>query len=203
MLSIRHRYLFVHIPRTGGNSVHTVLLPFSEDKKLVKGSQDGVERFGIRNSLAGHLTKHATLAEYRAALPVDVMSSLRTFSVVRHPYDWTVSWFFSPHRWVGRTPEWDANAFADFLEMEFRPVSHYLGAPPAPGLPWGVQRLLRFERLPEEFAAWCAEAGVPAGPLPHLNASQRRPGAEYLDRSLRERVLEKCRDLLVSGVYER
>jgi hypothetical protein len=42
MISTSHQFLFVHIPKTGGNSIQTILLPFSDDQKNTSTKQDGV-----------------------------------------------------------------------------------------------------------------------------------------------------------------
>ena len=45
MLSTRHRFLFLHVPKTAGNAVQTWLLPHSDDQKVTHRHQDGIERF--------------------------------------------------------------------------------------------------------------------------------------------------------------
>ena len=68
MISFQKRFLFVHIPKTAGNSIQSVLRDYSEDELVaLRGEQDGIERFGLRNPKY-KIKKHSTLAEYRAAL---------------------------------------------------------------------------------------------------------------------------------------
>lgn len=63
MISIQHKFLFVHIPKTGGNSVQNILRDFSEDKiVLVAPHQDGKERFEVRNDLY-NIKKHSSLSD--------------------------------------------------------------------------------------------------------------------------------------------
>ena len=67
MISFQKRFLFVHIPKTAGNSIQSVLRNYSEDEIVaLRGEQDGIERFGLRNPNY-KIKKHSTLAEYRAA----------------------------------------------------------------------------------------------------------------------------------------
>src|SRR6266446_7630004 len=50
MISFQKRFLFIHIPKTAGNSIQSVLRDYSEDQLVALGSeQDGIERFGLRN----------------------------------------------------------------------------------------------------------------------------------------------------------
>src|ERR1043166_2731814 len=68
MISFQKRFLFVHIHKTAGNSIQSILRRYSEDEIITpRAHQDGVERFGVRNPKYP-IKKHSTLAEYRAAL---------------------------------------------------------------------------------------------------------------------------------------
>lgn len=67
MISFQKRFLFVHIPKTAGNSIQSVLRDYSEDELVaLRSEQDGVERFGRRNPKY-KIKKHSTPAEYRDA----------------------------------------------------------------------------------------------------------------------------------------
>jgi N6-adenosine-specific RNA methylase IME4 len=97
MISLRNRFLFVHIPKTAGNSIQSVLCDYSEDRIVTRGGQDGVERFEVR-SAGRELEKHSTLADYYRELGEETAAGLFKFTCVRNPWDRMISFWFSPHR---------------------------------------------------------------------------------------------------------
>src|SRR6059058_1959617 len=96
MISFQKRFLFVHIPKTAGNSIQSILRNYSEDQIVaLRSEQDGIERFGLRNPNY-KIRKHSTLAEYRMALGDEQFRSLYKFACVRNPWDRMVSYYFRP-----------------------------------------------------------------------------------------------------------
>src|SRR5690349_9407834 len=96
MISLKKRFLFVHIPKTAGNSIQSALRGYSEDQLVaLRKEQDGVERFGLRNPKY-KIKKHSTLHEYRDALGDKQFGSLYKFTCVRNPWDRMVSYYFTP-----------------------------------------------------------------------------------------------------------
>ncbi|HIB85004.1 MAG TPA: hypothetical protein EYO59_10545, partial [Chromatiaceae bacterium] len=112
MISIKHKFLFVHIPKTGGNSIQQVLKDFSEDDIVcVNHIQDGVERFEVRNSKY-NITKHSTYSDYSSIIEPDIFSQLFKVATIRNPWDRAISFYFSPHR---GDVTWDRASFSQFL----------------------------------------------------------------------------------------
>lgn len=188
MISLQNRFLFVHIPKTAGNSIQSVLRHYSEDELVVlRQEQDGVERFGLRNPKF-KLRKHSTLAEYRAALGEEAFGALFKFTCVRNPWDRMVSLYFQPTQ----KPEmWDPKKFRK-LVLKTPSIADYLRLDQPNDDPFGnVRQLLRFENLADDFRSVCAALDIPAAPLPIYNRSARKPYAEYYDVDLRDMVGER------------
>lgn len=172
MLSTTKRFLFIHVPKTGGNSIQDALRPYADDAIVaIAPHQDGVERFELRSDqYATH--KHSTLREYRQAYGDALFASLFKFACVRNPWDRAVSFYFSPHR--GEV-KWDRKCFCDFVAT-IAPVGHYLTLAPDQRLADAVRHidcLLRFETLQSDFARACEAVDIPEPTLRVRNKSSR------------------------------
>jgi hypothetical protein len=194
MISIRHQFLFVHIPKTAGNSIQGVLRDYSEDTICSAGpGQDGVERFGVWNETY-RLPKHATLAQYRRALGEELFRSLFKFCCVRNPWDRAISFYFSPHR---GPVSWDRQAFLASVSR-LKPCAAYValddGKASAKSPFENVDFVLRFEQLDEDFRQVCRRIGIPFQPLAVRNRSRREPFTRYFDAELIELVSQRFRD---------
>jgi Sulfotransferase family len=185
MISFQKRFLFVHIPKTAGNSIQSVLREYSEDEIVaLRRQQDGIERFGLRNPKY-KIKKHSTLVEYRTALGEALFRDLYKFTCVRNPWDRMVSLYFRASR--GEV-QWDPKAFrkmvqgahsaADYLRLEKREKDPFVN----------VDCILRFETLAEDFRMVCAKLEIPALSLPQYNRSDRGHYTIYYDDALRALV---------------
>lgn len=197
MISFQKRFLFVHIPKTGGNSIQSVLQRYSEDELVrARPGQDGVERFGI-SSPGYKLKKHSRLAEYRDALGEEHFARLYKFACVRNPWERMVSYYFTP----GQGKRWDRKAFQKIVS-ESLSTTDYLRLTPGEGDPFrNVDRVLHFENLAEEFASVCADLGIPATPLPNYNKSEREHYSKYYDDELRDLVGARFADEIARFSY--
>jgi hypothetical protein len=185
MISFEKRFLFVHIPKTAGNSIQSVLRDYSEDELVaLRGEQDGIERFGLRNPNY-KIKKHSTLAEYRAALGEMEFGSLFKFTCIRNPWDRMISLYFTPTQ---RTETWDRNKFRKIISRAL-PVTNYLRLEKGRGDPFAnVNYIMRFENLADDFRAVCAALDISPAPLPRYNRSNREHYSKYYDDQLRELV---------------
>jgi hypothetical protein len=174
MLSRAHSFVYLHVPKTGGNSIQTLLLPFSDDRVVIRGHQDGRDRFEIEGDVTPK--KHAFLSDYASALGQD----LERFQIVisiRHPVDRAISFYFSPHRWFRRSseanewqlesPHWSLDAFEDCLKeivpmVDFVRVDGELIRP---------NHTIRFENLVGDCGRCASLLGLDTANLPHVNRS--------------------------------
>jgi len=186
MISFQKRFLFVHIPKTGGNYIQSVLARYSEDQIVRRPGQDGIERFGVSNPKY-KLKKHSPLADYRAALGEEQFSQLYKFATVRNPWDRMVSLYFTPIQ----RKEWDRKAFKKTIAQALS-AADYLRLNEQDADPFGnVHRVIRFEQLAEDFRAVCTDLEIAPEPLPRYNRSEREHYCKYYDDELRALVAER------------
>src|SRR3954469_9300866 len=153
MISFQKRFLFVHIPKTAGNSIQSVLRGYSEDQLVaLRKEQDGIERFGLRNPTY-KLRKHSTLSEYHGAVGNGQFGELYKFTAVRNPWDRMVSYYFTPTQ----NPEtWNRKKFREII-FKAVSVAEYLRLEDNEEDPFAnVDHIIRFENLADDFAAVCA-----------------------------------------------
>src|SRR5438045_3913680 len=157
MISLQKRFLFVHIPKTAGNSIQTVLRDYSEDELMaLRPEQDGIERFGLCNPRY-KLRKHSTLAEYRDAVGNEQFRSLYKFTCVRNPWDRMVSYYFTPTQ---NSETWNLKKFrriiskavsvADYLRLDDREEDPFANA----------DYIMRFENLADDFRSVSPTLGL-------------------------------------------
>jgi hypothetical protein len=185
MISFQKRFLFVHIPKTAGNSIQSVLRDYSEDQLVaLRKEQDGIERFGLRNPNY-NIKKHSTLAEYRDALGNEQFRVLYKFTCVRNPWDRMVSYYFTPTQ----APEdWDRKKFRRIISKAVS-IADYLRLDQGEEDPFAnVDYILRFENLADDFRTVCGMLGISPAMLPRYNRSSREHYSKYYDDELRELV---------------
>jgi hypothetical protein len=185
MISFQKRFLFVHIPKTAGNSIQSVLRGYSEDELVaLRGEQDGVERFGLRNPKY-KIKKHSTLAEYRDAIGETQFGNLYRFTCVRNPWDRMVSYYFTPTQ---KTEAWDRTKFRKVISRALS-AADYLRLNKGEEDPFAnVNYIMRFENLAHDFRTVCAALDVSPTTLPQYNRSSREHYSRYYDDELRELV---------------
>lgn len=200
MLSLKHNFLFIHLPKTGGNSLQNVLSQYSEDKLVCLNElQDGIERFEVRNKFS-KLHKHSDLKTYQSVLEWDEFSRLFKFSTIRNPWERMISFYFSPHRQI---TQWNRNDFIK-LTNQVRPLSDMLSLDCVDSN-WekNVDFILRFERLADDFKALCLKLDIPYQPLVKRNKSlvNNIDYKKYYDNELIEIVRERFEDDIAIGRY--
>jgi len=201
MISEEYQFLFIHIPKTAGNSVGQQLQAYSEDRLVTLAAhQDGVERFEVRHPRYP-ITKHSTLTDYKALLAPALFRRLFKFATLRNPWERMISFYFSPHRGV---TQWDPGAFRALVERT-PPARHYLltdaSGPMDKPLDADIDCLLRFETLEQDFQRVSTRLGLPWRGLPRYNASQRNHYTHYYDDELIAVVEDRFGEEIAFGDY--
>lgn len=213
MISIQKQFLFIHVPKTGGNSIQNILKDYSEDDIVtVKKHQDGIERFEVRNSKY-NIIKHSTLSHYKSVLDAKVYRSLFKFATIRNPWDRMISLYFSPSRGVKK---WNRNDFLTLVNS-VSPLRYYICAKTVNDkvlrklriqriigykkLERDIDFLIRFEQIEHDFETVCKMLDIPHSPLPKRNISNRKHYSEYYDDELKEIVRKKFVEEIEFGNY--
>jgi Sulfotransferase family len=201
LISLKHNFLFVHIPKTAGNSIQNVLIAYSEDKIVrLAPFQDGVERFEIRSGQFD-IHKHSTLQEYRTELGSNLFKRLFKFSCARNPWERAISFYFSPHR--GRV-FWNRMHFKN-LVSQIPPLAAYTFLKEggnAVSCFDNMDFFIRYENLDDDFKKACDLIGIPWVPLLTRNKSVRQPCSAYYDNELKELVRNKFSEEIAYFGYE-
>jgi hypothetical protein len=187
IISRGRRYIFVHIPKTGGTSLALALEARAmKDDILIGDTPKARARRRRLDGLAarGRLWKHSTLADIEGLLSPDEMAGMMIVTLVRNPWDRVVSYY----HWL-RGQDFDHPAvrlarrhdFTGFLKdpglqasLRGSPYGSYVRDPA------GVERPALFARLEEsvsELAAFESHLGFRITPLPRDNVSER--AADY------------------------
>jgi hypothetical protein len=185
LLSIRHRFLFIHIAKTGGTSIRAALgrikwkdpwrLPMALCNRISSLSD---HRIGCR------LPRHARAIGAREMLPGEFYDALFKFAFVRNPWDLQVS---SYHHIRRERPHLIAHCsdFASFLRWKLNPGRIYqyhidtsiaLQSSYLIDLDGNliVDFIGRYERLAEDFHEACRRIGIESPALPHKRKGVNR-----------------------------
>lgn len=214
MISIENKFLFIHIPKTGGNSIQNILRKYSEDKIVsVSSIQDGLERFEVRNDKYD-IVKHSTLSQYKKLIEPSIYKNLFKFSTIRNPWDMMVSFYFSPHRGI---INWNRDEFKllieststvrDYVTIESIPekINRKVGLFKIPfkkkALDYEIDFFMKFENLDNDFKKVCEILEISYNQLPHRNKSERKHYSNYYDEELIELVNKKFIEEIKLGEY--
>tara|TARA_Y100000310_G_C20552192_1_gene748657 strand:+ start:306 stop:866 length:561 start_codon:yes stop_codon:yes gene_type:complete len=172
MISEKHRCIFIHVPKTGGNSIKTIL---------------GLHR---------HLHSPASHK------PEELLSEYFSFSFVRNPWDRLVSsYVYLKNGGMGSKLDMDAKekyidnfkTFKDFvlnIDQTGLPNQQHLRQQT-----FWIDRELdfigKFENLQQDFNKVCDKLDILKQELPHTNKTNHKHYTEYYDDETRQIVAEK------------
>lgn len=210
ILSRGRKYLFIHIPKTGGTSMALVLEARALKDDLMLGDTPKARRrrHRLRDvETKGLLWKHSTLADLDGLVSAEELDTLFCFTMVRNPWDRLVSYY---HWLLGQNFDHPAVALAarlSFKDFATHPQTiASLAAHPAQSYltdARGQHRAsayIRLEHLAEDLAPLEAHLGFKLA-LPHVNRSNRPDDYRaFYDDQTAETVARACaRDISKFG----
>ena len=181
MIGHDKKFIFIHIPKTGGTSLECGLEKY------------GIVHKGPRNySSVYH--KHVTAVRCKTMMGEQFEEYFR-FTSVRNPWDWLVSNYeFNrgvgipyilnmPSMSAGIVPEWlKKMPFSEWLLWfveTMQPSQKKMIADDAGTLL--VNHIVRFEKLQNDFEELCSVLAIPVVKLPRLVVTERKPYQYYYD----------------------
>jgi hypothetical protein len=185
LLSVKHRFLFVHIAKTGGTSVRAAL----QAQRWRDPWYWPMFLCSRLSHLSGHriatkLPRHAKVVAAKELLPKEFFDQLFKFAFVRNPWDLQVSSFHHIRR---ERPQYLSGHedFAAFLRWKLdpeRPYQYHIDTSIESQTDYlidlsgrvVVDFIGRYERLGEDFAEACRRIGMPAPALPHQRQARDR-----------------------------
>jgi len=180
MISTTYKFILLHVPKTGGNSIQATLLPISDDTLIQNEHQDGHDRFAIKGPITPK--KHALLSDYKTALK-DKFFDYKVAITLRHPLQRAISYYHMPRRWIeidetGAAkhikPVWDKDNFLNLL-TKIKPASDFLEVD---GEYIQPDHRINLENLEGDFSQFCKACGLSftGADLPHRNKSSYASG---------------------------
>lgn len=183
ILSRGRRFIFIHIPKTGGTALtlalearamkDDILIGDTPKARARKGRLQGVKS-------AGRLWKHSSLADIAGLATEAEIADFFTLTLVRNPWDRAVSYYHwlrgqsFAHPAVGLAKTHDFSGFLNHPQTETSlrlwPYTAYMRAPN------GQERAslyARLEHLDADLAPFEAHLGFRLTPLPRANESER------------------------------
>ncbi|MCU0835018.1 MAG: sulfotransferase family protein [Chromatiaceae bacterium] len=178
LLSLKYRFLFVHIAKTGGTSVRAAL----QGLRWLDPWYLPMFLCSRMSHLAGHriatkLPRHAKIVAAKELLPKEFFDQLFKFAFVRNPWDLQVSSFHHIRR---ERPQYlgGHEDFEGFLRWKLdpeRPYQYHVDTSIERQSDYlidlhgavVVDFIGRYERLGEDFATVCQRIGIAPRALPH------------------------------------
>ena len=188
MISSKKKFLFIHIPKTGGNTIQNILKPYSDEEFITpKPHQDGYERFELKHPKF-ELMKHSTLFDYYKSFGAKELSKHLIFTSVRNPYDRLLSFYFSPHR--GKV-EWNETSFIEFIKG-IPPAVSYLKINNIEGnkiiTPPHIQHIIRYENFKDDLISVLNILGINSKEIPWVNKSFHQKDRSLLSQRSRQAI---------------
>ena len=163
MVSHKHKFIFVHIPKTAGSSL----------------------RFYMRGRYDTLHVPHHSSAEHIKNKNMDIFDSYTKFCTVRNPWDREVSRYkFIKRNKSHAQYKHTLNGIKWFIQQTGTPYTRFTHISDVCIMDY----ILRFENIQSDFRVVCDKLNIPAKRLPHMQRSVHKHYTEYYDDETRKLV---------------
>ena len=195
-----HKSIFVHIPKTAGNSITSILTELSKSD------------MGFSPKIA----KHAKAFEVKALLGGKIWDQYFTFAMVRNPWDLMVS---SYHWWQQKAKGIPYHSNHALKVGKMKDLNEFLNSRYGQEqinerrgniFDWITDRngniiidfIGKAESLDKDWLYICEQIGIEHHPIPHINKSQRRDYQEYYTDQTKDLVYRRFKKTIDRFGYE-
>lgn len=182
MISHKYKFIFVHVEKTGGNSIQSVLRKYSEDKLVLNNKKKGLGGGFELETKNLNINKHSTIKDYYSELNKEKFKDYFKFTCVRNPWDRAFSWY---NFMLGRGVVKNKN-LKSFLKEQELPNNQFDAISINDKI--AVDFIMKFENLEEDFKKVCDQIGIHREKPPHLNKTEHKHYSKYYDVMTKELV---------------
>lgn len=216
VISHKKKFIFIHVPKTGGNSINLALGDYCDsDFSFRRVTTKDIETYGLDVSLTNEATGHLLPSEVMKVVGPDKWKEYFKFGFVRNPFERLVSDFFylkkKAEEGVGKEETFyftkrikeisDIVNFREYVLLLQKKIninaSRWLCNEEGNTL---VDFVGRFERLQDDFDLVCKKIGLENRKLPLSNSTCHEHYSKYYDYETR-RIVEALfwKDLNIFG----
>jgi len=204
MIDKERRFIFIHIPKTGGTSVETFFMPSERDRiRNIYGNTP------LQSDNQAHLKFYHLQIQY----PRLNFDKYFKFTVVRNPWDRVVSNFFHSKREHRQDLRkflgfgiWENFTFNEFVEK----IQHLEKEHPHYDEQWSflvdrkgrfcMDYIARMENLENDFMEICQKLKITDSKIPHVNKGKGGSYTQYYNDETKQIIAEKyAKDIELFG----
>lgn len=205
MIDHNYKFIYIHIPKTGGTSIELALAKKSGtdlEKNELYGLEDlNGNRLPFNHTMNRLKSKkiswdqirclqHLTSSEIKQRYGNQIWVDYYKFTVVRNPWDELVSTY---NYIKNKRPDLCTEKFSTFKEWVINikntnRQNRYILDDNDQNM---VDYIMRFENLQNDFNTVCDKIGITRQQLAHMNKTDHKHYTEYYDDETREIVTEK------------
>lgn len=184
LISDKHKFIFIHIPKTAGSSIKNNILPYCNDGQLKISGENFTDLNGYH--------PHVTISPKQ----VDVYKDYYKFACVRNPFQRYVSmWKFFKKR---KPQEFNNINFEKFID-DIVHIKNKINSKLQYTYIYNnnntllVDKIIKFENLQGDFSSVCNSINIPTSQLPHLKNSGNYDYMEYYNSEMLDKLRLFCK----------